>query len=400
MTRPQGPHDAGVPRGARADGPGPDDPIEAALRAALSREAASITPGDRLAEIRSRATAPVAPRRSWLLALGSAAAVGAIVVGGIAAANRPWAPPGGGVGASTPGQSSSSLVTSAASPPSSETASASVTSRTSGSSSSTSAGGPVALPAYVLVRIATDDGEHWRLGRTFLSVGLPGSDTPAARVQAALEYAIGPGTRVDGLPSPWGSVGIVDVSATPDLITVTLSGPGSQLTDPAEAELALMARQVLVWTAQAAYGRGRVPVTFRVEQQTQVLLGRYPAGAAYDRPNSDAILTELAPVLLTRPGPGPITPGDTIPVTGVAAVPEGQLVWWVTDLASGAEVARGTAIADQDPGAGTSPLERGFGFDLAGLPAGTYRLSVGYPSAKDGSTLGVVTTMLDVFAEG
>ena len=75
MTRPQGPHDAGVPRGARADGSGPDDPIEAALRAALSREAASITPGDRLAEIRSRATAPVAPRRSWLLALGSAAAV-------------------------------------------------------------------------------------------------------------------------------------------------------------------------------------------------------------------------------------------------------------------------------------------------------------------------------------
>ena len=41
----------------------------------------------------------------------------------------------------------------------------------------------------MLVRIATDDGEHWRLGRTFFSVGLPGSDTPAARVQAALEYA-------------------------------------------------------------------------------------------------------------------------------------------------------------------------------------------------------------------
>ena len=116
--------------------------------------------------------------------------------------------------------------------------------------------------------------------------------------------------------SPWPE-GVVlrQWSDGPDGITVSLEGaPVDRPADMSEED-ARLALEQLVRTAQAVYGRGKVPVDVQIEQQvTDTVLGVPTTAPLTGSPDLDV----LAPVSLSEPSEGQESDADA---------PSGQRPW-------------------------------------------------------------------------
>ena len=90
--------------------------------------------------------------------------------------------------------------------------------------------------------------------------------TPAQKAKAAVAVAMNaqPFTNYEPYLQPWSGTSVKNVTVTPSLITITLSGPGANGFTAAQTKLAV---QELVWTAQAAIGQGTIPVKFVVAER-------------------------------------------------------------------------------------------------------------------------------------
>ena len=360
--------------------------VEHRLRRALHHEAQQVRPSDRLDDIlaasRHAAGEDERPgRRRWFAPLAAAAAVAAIagVVWGAAQPDDADRGPAAVTTAPTerPSPSVSSPPTGSATDP---TTQPSPTSEPSSQSSTAPASREVALPAY-FVGPVSGDRPVFRLFREFLPATLPAGATDAQKAEAALTLAMDAQrfSNTDGYLQPWSGTRVERVAVTPQLITVTLSGPGSPGVD--DRDVARVAVQSLVWTAQAAVGKGTIPVTFRVSDGSTTLLGTFPAAQQYNRPPSSESYEDLAPIWVTSPGRDATLPaGRAVTVTGEATVFEATVSW---ELLKGAAVAKsGHATASVGaPGRGT------YSFGLGTLAAGDYTIRVFELSAEDGTTV-------------
>lgn len=360
-----------------------DDRTAEALRLALDERADLIEPGDRLGDILAR-TAPARPDRahSWV-PLAAAAAVLAVVAGvwfGMPDRRDP-------VPAGSDAPRPTASLTSPAPSPTLPSPSPSATPTTSASTSpSAPSAQQAALPVYYPAPIG-DEGRIVRLYREWL--GVPGVTRDADeedRARAAVGLAmtsVPAGT--DGYLELWRGVDLLDVTVTTSDITVTLSGPGRTGFGPDTQRIGV---QQLVWTAQAAVGRGNLPVRFVLDDGSTAMFGSQPVDRAYARPASrDALHEDLAPLWVTAPTRGQVLPaGRALTVTGEACVFEATVSWQL--LRDGEVVDSGTVTASVGaPDRGT------FEIPLGTVPAGSYAVRVFELSAEDGRTVSAETTM-------
>jgi hypothetical protein len=358
--------------------------VEHRLRRALHHEAQQVRPSDRLDDILA-ASRHVAGddehpgRRRWFAPLAAAAAVAAIA-GVVWGASQPDDADRGPAAVTTerPSPPASSAPTGTATAP---TTQPSPTSEPPTPSSTTApASREVALPAY-FVGPVSGDRPVFRLFREFLPAALPAGATDARKAEAALALAMDAQrfSNTDGYLQPWSGTTVERVAVTPQLITVTLSGPGSTGID--DRDVARVAVQSLVWTAQAAVGKGTIPVTFRVADGSAKLFGLFPATQQYNRPPSSESYEDLAPIWVTSPGRDAVLPGGKpVVVKGEATVFEATVSWQL--LKGSAVVKEGHATASVGaPGRGT------YEFGLGTLPAGDYTIRVFELSAEDGTTV-------------
>ena len=203
--------------------------------------------------------------------------------------------------------------------------------------------------------------------------------TPAEKAKAALVLALDPQpyTNTDGYLRPW--AGQTMVTASPQLITIDLADAGTPGA-VVGAENARLAVQELVWTAQAAVGRGAVPVRITVQGQSEPLFGSIATTQPFNRPSAGESWKDLAPVWVTSPARDQVVPSTSpVKVQGEASVFEATVGWELT-RAGGAPVSKGSAMATTGaPGRGT------YSFSLGSLAPGTYTVKVYAASAKDGS---------------
>lgn len=372
--------------------PGEFEAVERRLRRDLRSEALRIEPHDRLDAIlsvaRAGAGSPAAPRRGlprWFAPLAAAAAVG-VAAGGVwiatHTASEGTAP--AGTGATTPAPVATTppiLPSTGGSTPGAPTTSPPATS--GGSTPRGPANVTLALPAYFVGRTGDDGG--FGLYREFIRATVPGGSADA-KALAALALAMDnrPSGAGTAYLKPWGSTRVRSVTVSRSLITVTLSGPGPSGQD---AEVERLAVQQLAWTAQAAVGKGAIPVAFRLADGSSSLFGRFPASDHYSRPPQSEYYRDLAPVWITSPVRDQVVRTDArIRVTGEASVFEAALGWGLTRAGGvgGAEpVISGTAMASVG-----APQRGTWSVDLPPLTRpGTYTLSAWWSSPKDGSIL-------------
>ena len=365
--------------------------VERRLRAALEEEARTITPERRLDEVLDRAhvaaeAEPRVPR--WVYPLMAAAFVA--LLAGVVWVTRGPAP-------TTTPPATATGTASATSPPgtgplqtggtSSGTGTGDGTDDASGSASTS----PVrlALPVYFVGPVSGAQPPRSGLYREFFRLEVQDAQSEAAKALASLQRAMDPGqltVRADYLDA-WAGTSATRVDVAADLITITLSGPGQDGLDVEEARLAV---QQLVWTAQAAVGRGNIPVTFVVTDGPPLLMGQYPASDRYTRPPKAEWSQDLAPIWVTNPSRGQqLTAGSPVTVSGQASVFEATVSWAL--VSGGTTVDTGHATASEGaPGWGTYEIPLGV------LPDGRYTLRVWEASARDGHPIGTVRRTFSV----
>ena len=335
---------------------------ERALREALSDRARQVHPSSRLDAILREASAPERVEgRHRGLALVAVAAAAAVVAGAV------WA--------SRPDTDDATLP---AGPPSATASAApqpSGSSSPSGSDPGRPSGTAVALAVY---RVGTNGGDEERpaLVREFWEADLDPTGPASAEVRAA----VGESLRRSEL---WREVTVEDAGVTSGRITIELSDSGP---DAATAEAARLEVAALVWTAQAAVGRGDVPVRMTTSDGGR-LLGHVSADTAFTRAATPP--EALADLWVDEPSPGAALPaGRTVTVRGQAVAFEATVEW---------ELRRGTTtlrdgFATADAGA---PRRGTFTVDLGRLEAGTWTFRAFTTSAEDGQ--GVVAERLVTF---
>ncbi|KRE53863.1 Gmad2 immunoglobulin-like domain-containing protein [Phycicoccus sp. Soil748] len=355
--------------------PGELERVERRLRQSLAHEARKMRPGDRLDAILQEAH-EVGPAtggtgsRHWLAPVAAAALVAAIAGGAWWATQDTSGtpgPPAGSPSASAPSVTGAPTTA----PPTAQT------SPTGSTTSGTGATVQAALPAYFVGPIG-DTTPTYRLFREFVRGELPRAATDADRVQAALAVAMNaqPYSNTDGYLQPWSGTTVSSVKVTSDTIQVELSGPGAEGFTP---EVQRLAVQELVWTAQAALGRGAIPVRFQVAGGVTTLFGSIPTDQLFTRPSADLSWRDLAPIWVTAPTRDQVLPAGT-PVTlrGEATVFEATLQW---------ELDRGTTTVGSGTAMATigAPSRGTYSVDLGRLSAGTYTVRVRSASPKDGT---------------
>jgi Immunoglobulin-like domain of bacterial spore germination/Sporulation and spore germination len=332
--------------------------FERRLREVLHREAERIKPHERRTEILAMVydeKQNAEPQRRWLIpgaAAASVALIGAIIWG---VSNT------GGNQQATPAMTSASTSTTA-------TSHGSVAGATT----------QVALPAY-FVGANSPAGDKFGLYREFVPTAVPVRATPAQKAKAAVVVAMNaqPFTNYEPYVQPWSGTSVTDVTVTPSLITITLSGPGASGFTPAQTKLAV---QELVWTAQAAIGR-TIPVKFVVANGSPTLFGTYPTTQTYNRPAKDLQFEVLAPIWITTPVRNQVYPaGATVMAAGQSCSFEGTTQWQLKR--SGTTVKSGVATASSGcPTRGTWQVKLGV------LAAGNYTFRMYEVSMQDGKVV-------------
>jgi hypothetical protein len=140
--------------------------------------------------------------------------------------------------------------------------------------------------------------------------------------------------------------------------------------------------QQLVWTAQAAVGRGALPVRFVVPDGGNVAPG-FPSDRSYTRPTDpNEVATVLAPLWVDAPFRGQVLKaGSRLAVKGVASTFEANVEWQL--LRAGAEIEKGSTTASIG-----APQRGSYAFSpRTALTPGDYVIRVYASSAKDGSVI-------------
>ena len=358
------------------------DHVEGRLRDALHHEAQRVRPPERLDHILTsgRQATPEDQRtlhRRWVAPLAAAAAVAAI-------AGVVWGSTQSGQDDRSPAAAPSTVPSVGPAPSAKGGPAGTASSAPSSPGASTATSAPatrrVAVPAY-FVGPVSGDRPVFRLFREFLPASLPATATDAQKAEAALAQAMDAQrfSNTDGYLQPWSGTTVKAVQVTPQLITVTLSGPGSPgITDK---DVARVSVQSLVWTAQAAVGKGPVPVTFTLADGSTKLFGRFPAAQKYNRPPSDQSYNDLAPIWVTSPGRDAVLPKDKpVVVKGEATVFEATVSW---------QLLQGTRVVKQGHATASigAPQRGTYSFSVGSLAPGNYSIRVYEVSAADGTTV-------------
>ena len=335
-----------------------NDDLERRLSESLHREAERITPRDRRTEILAMAhndRQAVKARRGRLIPVAAAASVA--LIGAVI-----W-----GVSGSGGSQQGAPAVTATTQP--SPATNGSVAEATT----------QMALPAY-FVGANSAAGDRFGLYREFVRTAVPVGLTPAEKAKAALAVAVNaqPFTGSEPYLQPWSGTSVTNVTVSPSLITITLSGPGASGFTAAQTKLAV---QELIWTAQAALGQGTAPVKFVVADGSPKLFGTYPTAQTYNRPAPTLQFEVLAPIWITSPSRDQVfAAGTAVVAAGQSCAFEGTTAWQLKK--NGTAVRSGSTTASSGcPTRGTWQVKLGV------LPAGTYTFRMFEVSMKDGQVV-------------
>jgi hypothetical protein len=230
------------------------------------------------------------------------------------------------------------------------------------------------LPVYYVGPRSAVEGAKLGLFREFVRTDVAGTD-PEAKALAALRVAMGASPQGSTYLSAWQGVSPQQVTVASDVIVVRLSS-GS----PAQGDVAGFATEQLVWTVQAAAGKGLLPVRFELSDGGSEVAPGHPVSQAYNRPSKAAdAFAVLAPLWIDEPARGATFPvGARVTVKGQASTFEANVQWQL--LRAGAEVAKSyTTATIGAPDRGT------YAFRTGALTAGSYVIRVFELSPKDGS---------------
>lgn len=350
--------------GQNSPRPGPDEQLARVLRETVD----GIVPQPGLDAIRSRTvTSPkestMSVARTWLLGgLGGAVATAA-VIGGVwfASDNLGNDDPGQPVGNPT----ATVDPTDTGSPSPSDSVSPSTT-------PDATAGPKRAVPVYY----AGDTPSGVRLYREFHKLpGVSGAtDGDIVGADSAAKAAVSHTPLDPDYRNLWPEGTEADVSDAGDQLIVNLVAPGGGATlhdRPAsmtEAETQMALEQV-IYSVQAAFGKGRIPVQFLLdEKHSDQVLGQ-PASEPLAA--GDALKT-LSLVNLTSPAEGDEITGDSLAVSGVANSFEANVIIRLQRF-------EGTNIVFQEPltaegWMGEKLFPFSGSFDISEVPAGKYTL--------------------------
>jgi len=294
------------------------------------------------------------PRRRWLIPVAAAASVA--LIGAIA-----WGVANTGNQQATPAATSTSSTTGTP------------------TSNATTATTQVALPAY-FVGANSGTGDTFGLYREFVRTAVPAGATPAQKAKAAVAVAMNaqPFTNFEPYVQPWSGTKVEAVTLKPDLITITLSGPGASGFTPEQTKLAV---QELVWTAQAAIGQGTIPVKFVVADGSPKLFGTYATNKTYNRPTKEQQYEDLAPIWILSPERGKVfAAGAPIVANGESCAFEATTQWELKK--GGAVVKSGSTMASSG-----CPIRGTWQVNLGVLAPGNYTFRMFEVSMKDGQSL-------------
>ena len=307
------------------------------------------------------------PRRRWFIPAATAASVALTLIGGATA----W-----GVSGISDSPRASPAV--------------SATSTTASKATGRGVTTQMALPAYFVgatspAGAASGIGDRFGLYRELVQTAVPAGATPAQKASAAVAVAMTtqPFTTIEHYVQPWTGTSVRNLTVTPSLITVTLSGPGSK---GFKADQTRLAVQALVWTAQAAIGQGPIPVKFAVADGSAMLFGTYPTARTYNRPAMDLAYNELAPIWVTSPERDQVFPvGTPVVAKGESCAFEANTQW---QLQKG-----GTAIRSGFTTASSGCPTRGtWEVRLGVLAAGNYTFRMYELSMEDGQGITAETS--------
>lgn len=337
--------------------------FERQLRESLRLDAERVNPRDRRTEILAMAhddTKVAQPTRRRFIPLAAAASVALITAITWGVSNSGGTPQGALTPRPVPPAGSTSPSPSPAFSPSAPGATS-----------------QVALPAY-FVGATSGAGDKFGLYREFVQGTVPVDATPAQKAAAAVAVAMNaqPFTNFEPYVQPWSGQSVKDVTVTPSLITITVSGSGASGFTSEQTRLAV---QELVWTAQAAVGQGTIPVKFAVADGSSTLFGTYPTSQTYNRPAKDLQYYDLAPIWITSPERDHVyKAGTSVVVTGESCAFEATTQW---QLKKGSTAVRSgfTTATSGCPTRGTWKV------DLGALAAGDYSFRMYEVSMKDGT---------------
>lgn len=234
----------------------------------------------------------------------------------------------------------------------------------------------VSLPAY-FVGASARTGNRFGLYREFVRTAVPAGATPAQKTRAAVTVAMNakPLTRYEPYLQPWSGTSVRSLTVTPSRITITLSGPGPRGLTAAQTKLAV---QQLVWTAQAAVGKGPIPVKFVVAGGSTKLFGTYSTAQTYNRPAKEMQFQVLAPIWITSPERAQVfAAGTPVVVKGESCAFEATTAWQLKKA--------GTLVRSGVTTASSGCPERGtWQVKLGGLGAGSYTFRMYEASMESG----------------
>jgi hypothetical protein len=242
----------------------------------------------------------------------------------------------------------------------------------------------MALPVY-FVGDSNAENLFYGLYRELVRTSVPAGATPAQKARAALAEALN--HRDLSYLHPFVEISVRDLTVTPRLIAITLSGPGARgLYTNEQTRLAV---QALVWTAQAGIGQGPIPVEFAVADGSTSLFDTYPTAQTYNRPAENREFEDLAPIWITSPALGQVFPAGTpVVAKGEACVFENTTHWQLERGEGAAVVKAGFATTSA-----VSPSCRGtWQASLGVLAAGEYTLRVIEPNMNEGQEFAGETT--------
>jgi hypothetical protein len=306
------------------------------------------------------------PRRRWFISAAAATSVALTLIGGATA----WGDSGNG---------------------DSPRASPAVSSTSATASNATERGvnTQMALPAY-FVGTTSATGDRFGLYREFVQTDVPAGATPAQKAWAAVAVAMKAREFTDVQPyvQPWSGASVRDLTVTPSLITITLSGPGSK---GFTAEQTRLGVQALVWTAQAAVGQGMIPVKFAVADGSTSLFATYPTAQTYNRPAVNFGENDLASIWITSPVLHQVFPAGTPVVTeGESCAFEANTLWELKKggavIRSGFTTAHATRVSAAFVCRGTWQVRLGV------LAAGEYTFRMYEPSMEEGQGIAAETS--------